>query len=111
MDPFIPALDVAAALRRREVSPVEVAEMYLSRIDKFDQTLNAFCHRDDDRVLGWARDAADAVTRVDVAALPTFHGVPIPIKDLNMVEGWPTTYGSRGASTEPNAESELVVQR
>ena len=37
--------------------------------------------------------------------------MPIPIKDLNDVAGWPTSHGSKGASKEPLAESELVVQR
>src|SRR4051794_27572522 len=98
MDPFTPATDLAAAVRRGEISPVELAELYLGRIDKLDPELNAFCFRDDDRVLAWARKAEAAVTRASGGTLPPFHGVPLPIKDLNRVEGWPTTYGSRAAS-------------
>jgi amidase len=37
--------------------------------------------------------------------------VPLPIKDLNRVEGWPTTYGSRGASAAANTATDFVVQR
>ncbi|HZB72266.1 MAG TPA: amidase, partial [Acidimicrobiales bacterium] len=110
MDPFTPATELADAVRRREVSPVELAELYLGRIDKLDPELNAFCFRDDDRVLGWAREAEAAVTG-GAGDLPPFHGVPLPVKDLNRVEGWPTTYGSRGASTAPNTSTDLVVQR
>ncbi|MEO6204781.1 MAG: amidase [Mycobacteriales bacterium] len=43
--------------------------------------------------------------------MPPFHGVPIPIKDLTKVEGWPATYGSRGAPTGVAPESETVVAR
>jgi amidase len=111
MDPFTPATDLAGAVRRREVSPVELAELYLGRIDKLDPELNAFCFRDDDRVLAWARDAESAASRAADGELPPFHGVPLPIKDLNRVEGWPTTYGSRGASTAPNTSTDFVVQR
>jgi amidase len=111
MDPFTPATDLAGAVRRREVSPVELAEVYLGRIDKLDGELNAFCFRDDDRVLAWARDAEAAASRAADGELPPFHGVPLPIKDLNRVEGWPTTYGSRGASTAPNTSTDFVVQR
>jgi amidase len=111
MDPFTPATDLAGAVRRREVSPVELAELYLGRIDKLDGELNAFCFRDDDRVLAWARDAESAASRAADGELPPFHGVPLPIKDLNRVEGWPTTYGSRGASTAPNTSTDFVVQR
>jgi amidase len=111
MDPFTPATELADAVRRREVSPVELAELYLGRIDKLDGELNAFCFRDDDRVLAWARDAESAASRAADGELPPFHGVPLPIKDLNRVEGWPTTYGSRGASTAPNTSTDFVVQR
>src|ERR687893_2468297 len=111
MDPFTPATELASAVRRREVSPVELAELYLGRIDKLDPELNAFTFPDDDRVLGWARDAEAAVTGGGSGELPPFHRVPLPIKDLNRVEGWPTTYGSRGASAAPNTATDLVVQR
>lgn len=113
MDPFTSATELAAAVRRREVSPVELVELYLSRIDQIDPTLNAFCHRDDERVLAWAADAADAVVAAgdDVDGLGAFHGVPLPIKDLNRVAGWPTTYGSEASSAKPNDSSDPVVER
>ncbi|WP_330461189.1 amidase [Streptomyces sp. NBC_00820] len=43
--------------------------------------------------------------------LPPFHGVPLPVKDLLDVAGWPTTHGSAGAGHEPAAASDLVVRR
>src|SRR5215470_9475295 len=109
MHPFTSAVELAAAIRRREVSPVEVVECYLERMDELDPRLNAFCHRADDDVRKAASVAADAVVRGD--ELPPFHGVPLPIKDLVDVAGWPTTYGSAGAGRAPKAESDPVVQR
>jgi Asp-tRNA(Asn)/Glu-tRNA(Gln) amidotransferase A subunit family amidase len=50
IDPFIQAVELAAAIRRKEVSPVEVVDSYLERMDKLDPRLNAFCHRADDDV-------------------------------------------------------------
>jgi len=83
IDPFMPAVELAAAIRRKEVSPVEVAECYLDRIDELDPRLNAFCHRADDDVRKAASAAADAVVRAASAKdLPPFHGVPLPVKDL-----------------------------
>jgi amidase len=112
IDPFTPALDLAAAVRRREVSPVELADLYLARIDEHDGRLNAFCHRADDEVRAAAKVAADAVVAADDPRdLPPFHGVPLPIKDLNDVEGWPTTFGSRGARKAVAATSDPVVRR
>jgi amidase len=111
VDNFATALDLAAAVRRKEVSPVELVDHYLARIDELNPALNAVCFRADDEVRAAAARAADAVTKTPADELPPFHGVPLPIKDLNNVAGWPTTYGSRGASSNPVTESDLVVQR
>src|SRR5215475_10254469 len=112
IDPFMPAVELAAAIRRKEVSPVEVADCYLDGIDELDPRLNAFCHRADDDVRKAASAAADAVVRAASAEdLPPFHGVPLPVKDLLDVAGWPTTHGSAGASKAPAAASDPVVQR
>ena len=100
MDAFASALDIAAAIKAKEVSPLEVADVYLARIDKLERDLNTFAHQDPDRVRRAALDATDAVAGADdTAKLPPFHGVPMPIKNLNPVAGWPCTYGSRGASS------------
>jgi amidase len=113
IDPFTPAVELAAAIRRKEVSPVEVVESYLERMDQLDRRLNAFCYRADDDVRKAASAAADAVVWAASTDedLPPFHGVPLPIKDLLDVAGWPTTYGSAGASQAPVAASDPVVQR
>ncbi|OLZ63767.1 hypothetical protein AV521_37795 [Streptomyces sp. IMTB 2501] len=112
IDPFTPAVELAAAIRRKEVSPVEVVDSCLDRMDELDPRLNAFCHRADDDVRKAASAAADAVARASsVDDLPPFHGVPLPIKDLLDVAGWPTTHGSAGATRAPAATSEAVVRR
>ncbi len=112
IDPFMPAVELAAAIRRKEVSPMEVADCYLDRIDELDPRLNAFCHRADDDVRKAASAAADAVVQATATEdLPPFCGVPLPIKDLLDVAGWPTTHGSAGASRAPAPASDPVVQR
>jgi amidase len=112
IDPFTPAVELAAAIRRKEVSPVEVVDTYLDRMDRLDGGLNAFCHRADDDVRKAASAAADAVVQAtSPEELPPFHGVPLPIKDLLDVVGWPTSHGSAGASQAPAAASDPVVQR
>ena len=112
IDAFTPALELAAAIRRKDVSPVEVVDMYLDRMDALDPRLNAFCHRADDDVRKAASAAADVVARADSTEdLPPFLGVPLPIKDMFDVAGWPTTHGSAGTSRVPAAASDPVVQR
>jgi amidase len=112
IDPFTPAVELADAIRRKEVSPVEVVDTYLERMDELDPRLNAFCHRADDDARKAASAAADALAgATSPEDLPPFHGVPLPIKDLIDVAGWPTTHGSAGASPAPAAASDPVVQR
>ncbi|MBB4684081.1 amidase [Amycolatopsis jiangsuensis] len=112
IDPYTCAVDLAAAIRGKEVSPVEVVQACLERINELDPQLNAFCHRADDEVRAAAAAAEDAVVRAGSPdELPPFHGVPLPIKDLADVAGWPTTYGSAGADRRPKSTSDPVVRR
>ena len=111
MTRFDSALDVAAAIRSKQISPVEVLEHYLAQADTFDPTLNAFALRDDETALADARAAADLVARAEPEDLPPFIGVPIPIKDLNDVQGWPTSHGSLGVPTTPAEFDCPQVQR
>jgi len=111
MDRHASALDVAAAIRAREVSPSEVLDHYLGQVDRLDPHLNAFAFRDDERARADARAADDLVASAAAEDLPAFCGVPIPIKDLYDVAGWPTSNGSRAGSDEPASDDELSVGR
>src|ERR1700730_1164325 len=106
LGPSSPALDLAAGLRRRELSAVELLNSCLDEVDRRNPELNAVIWRDDDGARADAREADTRLARGDEAPL---LGVPLPIKDLTAVAGWPVTYGSNGASGKPCAESELVV--
>jgi amidase len=109
MDPFDSAVNLASAIRKRELSPVEVVEAYLRRIDRLDHLVGAFVWRDDETVRAAARRAERVV--LDGSDLPPFHGVPIPVKDLTQVEGQPATYGSPGMTSAPRTRTEPVVTR
>jgi amidase len=109
MNPFDSAAGLAFAIRKRELSPVEVVDTYLDRIDRFDPAVGAFVWRDDEAVRAAARRAERAL--MDGSSLPPFHGVPIPVKDLTQVEGQPATYGSAGVSDAPRTITEPVVAR
>src|SRR3954468_19207753 len=105
--PATPALELAAALRRRELSAVELLDACLAAVDARNDDVNAIVWRDDEGARAAARHADAALERGDDAA---FLGVPLPIKDLTPVAGWPVTYGSRGGPTEPSAEGELTTE-
>ena len=101
------ALELAAALRAGELSAVELLDACLSAVEARNPELNAVIWRDDE---GARAAAEEADARIAAGEEAPFLGVPIPIKDLTAVAGWPVTYGSNGASDEPSEESELVVE-
>jgi amidase len=105
----VSALSVARAIRRREVSPVEVLEECLGRRDAANERLNAVAGRHDEPARAAARRATDEVVRSDPDDLAPFHGVPIPIKDLTDVAGWPVSHGSWGTPDAPSTRSAPVV--
>jgi amidase len=107
LGPSSSALELAAALRARELSAAELLDACLAAVDERNPELNAVVWRDDEGARAAARDA-DA--RLDAGEEAPFLGVPIPIKDLTPVAGWPVTYGSNGAPEGPSEESELVVE-
>lgn len=109
MDPFSSASDVARAIRSGEVSPVEVVDLYLSRIDRHNDAVNAIVWRNDDAVRQAAKAAEAALG--SGGPLPFFHGVPMPVKDLVSVAGQPNTRGALGTSTALQPENDLVVER
>jgi amidase len=89
MDPFASALEQAAAVRRREVSSLELTRAYLERIERFNPTLNAYVLTTPELALEQAK-AADAAN----IGYP-LRGVPTSIKDLVSLAGYPLTLGSR----------------
>lgn len=109
MNPFEEATTLAAAIRSRELSPVEVVETYLARIDELNPEINAVIWRNDDEVRAAAREAERAVLAGD--DLGPFHGVPIPIKDLSDVAGQPNTHSSLAISDAPRTTTDLGVQK
>ncbi|MGH2748186.1 MAG: amidase [Actinomycetota bacterium] len=93
--PFLSATEQARLVRGGDISPVELVETYLSRVEKLDGELNAYVTVAGDQALGQARDAEARVGRGE--DLPPFHGVPIAIKDLAETRGLRTTFSTKAA--------------
>lgn len=89
---WMPATEIAAAVREKRLSPVEVTSALLDRIDALNPALNAYVLITRESALDAARAAEQAVMRGD--ELPPLHGVPYSMKDLFDVPGLPTTKGS-----------------
>lgn len=85
--------ELAALLRGKQVSPVEVTQAYLERIETLDPTLNAYITVTADQALAEARRCEEEILRGDYRGL--LHGVPIALKDLYDAAGVPTTAASK----------------
>jgi aspartyl-tRNA(Asn)/glutamyl-tRNA(Gln) amidotransferase subunit A len=83
---------LSQALAARQISSVELTQLFLDRINRFNPTLNAFITVDVEKSLAAAR-AADARIAAGNAGLLT--GIPIAQKDIFCAEGWRTTCGSK----------------
>jgi aspartyl-tRNA(Asn)/glutamyl-tRNA(Gln) amidotransferase subunit A len=79
--------------REKVLSPVEVTQFLLDRLDRLQPKLNAFCIVDRDGALAAAR-ASEERWRRD-APVGRLDGVPVTIKDLVLMRGFPTLRGSR----------------
>jgi aspartyl-tRNA(Asn)/glutamyl-tRNA(Gln) amidotransferase subunit A len=89
---FVPAAELAARIRSRALSPVELMRATLERIERSQPTLNAFITIDAHSAMETARAAEAAVMRGD--ALGPLHGLPVAVKDLVPTAGIRTTWGS-----------------
>jgi len=89
---WMTATDLAHAIAKKRVSPVEVVDTILARIDKL-AALNAYVTLDAERARAAAKAAERAVTRRS-ARLGPLHGVPFSVKDLVVTKDVRTTFGT-----------------
>jgi amidase len=89
---YVSALDLADAIRRRQVSSREALEVFLARIDSLDKSINSVVTIDADRARADADEADKLLARGE--ARGTLHGVPMTIKDSLQTRGMRTTSGA-----------------
>jgi aspartyl-tRNA(Asn)/glutamyl-tRNA(Gln) amidotransferase subunit A len=87
------ALDLAALIRDKQLSPVELTTTLLARIEALNPRLNAFCLVTQETARVAAREAEIAVMKGEPLGL--LHGVPVSLKDVLYTRGLRTTGGSR----------------
>ena len=106
---WMTAVDLARAIARKRVSPVEVVDAVLARIDKLS-TLNAYVTLDADASRASAKAAERALTRRS-ARLGPLHGVPFSVKDLVVTKGMRTTFGTPLYRDHVPTEDAPIVER
>src|SRR5216683_7704083 len=95
---FMPATRLLALYRDKQLSPVEVTEHTLRRLEAYEGSINAFVVYDPETALAMAR-ASEARWMKD-GPRGLVDGVPVALKDTLLTRGWPRLLGSR--TIDPN---------
>jgi len=107
--PSLTISELAPRLRRREISPVEITEACLERIEKLNPVLNAFITVTAESALAEARAAEIAIGKGEWRG--PLHGVPVALKDLIDTAGVRTTAASALYKDRMPADDAEVVRR
>jgi aspartyl-tRNA(Asn)/glutamyl-tRNA(Gln) amidotransferase subunit A len=106
---YMPANEMASMIRARKISPVEVVDELLLRIERLNPAINAYCAVTADGARLAAREAEKAAVRGNRTG--PLHGIPFSVKDLIITKGVPTTLGSKIYEHYVPQEDAPVVER
>ena len=107
--PFRSAKQLAADIKKKKIGCLELLDLYLARIEKYDGALNAVVVRDFERARTRARAADRALARRQ--AWGPLHGVPMSIKESYDVAGLPTTWGVPAYAKNVATKNAVAVDR
>src|SRR5712691_2357893 len=107
---WLPATELAALIRKKQVSPVEVIGAVLDRIDTINPRLNAFVTLTGEQARREAKAAERALMKRG-ARLGPLHGVPFSVKDLVITRGVRTTFGTPLYRDHVPTEDAPMVER
>jgi Asp-tRNA(Asn)/Glu-tRNA(Gln) amidotransferase A subunit family amidase len=107
--PRLAATELRRLIGARQLSPVELLDACIARIERYDPAVNAIAATDFERARAQARAAEAAVLRGE--PLGPLHGLPLGVKDLQDTAGLLTTYGNAGLrGNVPTADNTLVAR-
>ncbi len=105
---FLSAVELAAMIQQKQISAVELLEIYLQRIDRHNPALNAVVAVDNKAALQRAQQADAALAKGENRG--RLHGLPITIKDTFEVIGLPCTSGSPKLKNHIPTKNAVAVQ-
>jgi amidase len=109
---FTPALTQAKLIREGVISPLELTQLYLDRIERYNSQLNCFYHVAAESAIESAKIKTEELANTkDKNELPIFFGIPTAIKDLSSVNGMPTSYGVQSLKTQIANYNDGVVTK
>jgi len=106
---FCTIRELGELVRRKKVSSLDLTQMYLARLKKYDPTLHFVVTLTEDRALAQAKEADKEIVAGRHRSM--LHGLPWGAKDLLAVKGYPTTWGAGGFENQTFDEDAEVVKR
>ena len=106
---YLSAVELVELYGKKALSPVEVARLLFDRIDELQPKINTFCVVDHEGALAAARSSEERWRRDEPQGL--LDGVPVTIKDLILMRGFPTRRGSRLVDPTPDTEDAPATAR
>ncbi|MEM7019528.1 MAG: amidase [Pseudomonadota bacterium] len=106
---FLSATELAAGIKQKKFSSVELTQLYIDRIEQLDGDINAVVVRIFDRAMADAKAADEALARGE--DLGPLHGVPMTIKESYVIEGTPVTFGLEAFRNNIAKKDGLAVSR
>jgi len=90
---YLPITELAKRIESKQVSPVDLTQLYLKRSEKYGPRLNAYARLTPEIALAQAQTAEKEIRRGHYRG--PLHGIPYAAKDLLAVKGVPTTWGAK----------------
>jgi Asp-tRNA(Asn)/Glu-tRNA(Gln) amidotransferase A subunit family amidase len=106
---FSTVRELGELVRRKKVSSLDLTQMYLARLKKYDPQMHFVINLTEDRALAQAKQADKEIASGKYRGI--LHGLPWGGKDLLAVKGYPTTWGAGGFEHQMIDEDATVVQR
>ena len=106
---YLTAAQIAQSIRDKEISCLEILELYFERIKKYNPSLNAIILMDEPGARSRAIEADKALSRGEVWG--PLHGVPMTIKESFDVKGQPSTWGIPQYKDNIASDDSLAVKR
>jgi aspartyl-tRNA(Asn)/glutamyl-tRNA(Gln) amidotransferase subunit A len=106
---YLSVRELGDRVRTRQISPVELAESYLSRSETLGPRFQAYATLTGELALEQARTAEAEIVAGHYRG--PLHGVPYALKDLVAVEGYPTTWGARPFADQKFDYNATIVER
>jgi len=106
---FLTAVQLSEKIKSKKISCLEMLDLFLARVEKFNPSLNAIIYLDKEAARARAKEADEALAKGE--SWGTLHGVPMTVKENFNIAGQPSTWGVPDLKNNIVKEDALSVKR